>query len=282
MEDFTLKQYETLIWSISRYLKTLNKSIQEIPETYQQVIYRLVDKVKMKTASMKPRGVAFAIESIANLEYKNEDTFKKLERVVISKLDEFIPHYLVKVLNSYYKVGYGSGELYDKLINGTIKAMTESEGGEGLKYSDMLRFFEIFPEVSYIYDNSMNDELYKVFVQKISSVMKDKKFPTEDVSRVFNILVRISPYQPQFKTQAQAEPTMRFLAELIGRIRHSIYNIPKEHFSLTLCNLLEYQQPEIAAKFVFILQEVTKQGKLMEEFPDVKDRIRLFWSLMQL
>jgi len=27
MEDFTLKQYETLIWSMSRYLKTLNKSI---------------------------------------------------------------------------------------------------------------------------------------------------------------------------------------------------------------------------------------------------------------
>jgi hypothetical protein len=153
----------------------------------------------MKTASMKPRGVAFAIESIANLEYKNEDTFKKMEKVVISKLDDFIPHYMVKVLNSYYKMGYGSGELYDKLINGIIKAMSESEGGEGLKYSDMLRFFEIFPEVSYIFENIMSEELYKVFVQKISTVMKDKKFPTEDVSRVFNILVRISPYQPQFK-----------------------------------------------------------------------------------
>lgn len=73
---------------------------------------------------MKPRGVAFAIESIANLDYKNEDTYKKMEKVVISKLDDFIPHYLVKVLNSYYKVGFGSGELYDKLINGIIKAMS--------------------------------------------------------------------------------------------------------------------------------------------------------------
>ena len=155
---------------------------------------------------MKPRGVAFAIESIANLDYKSEETFKKLEKVVISKFDDFIPHYMVKVLASYYKMGYGSGELYDKLINGIIKAMNENEHGEGLKYSDMLRFFEIFPEVSYIFDSSMNEELYKVFVIKISQVMKDKKFPTEDVARVFSILVRISPYQPQFSNPKDAEP----------------------------------------------------------------------------
>jgi hypothetical protein len=72
---------------------------------------------------MKPRGVAFAIESISNLDYRNEDTFKKLEKVVISKFDDFIPHYMVKVLAAYYKMGYGSGELYDKLINGVVKAM---------------------------------------------------------------------------------------------------------------------------------------------------------------
>jgi hypothetical protein len=69
---------------------------------------------------------------------------------------------------------------------------------------------------------------------------------------------------------------------MIGRIRHSIYDIPKDHFTLTLCNLLEYQQPEIAGKFVFIIQEVSKQGKLLQEFTDVQDKIRLFWSLMQL
>jgi hypothetical protein len=69
---------------------------------------------------MKPRGVAFAIESISSLGYKNEEIFKRLERVVISKIDEFIPHYMVKVLSSYYKMGYGSGELYDKLISSII------------------------------------------------------------------------------------------------------------------------------------------------------------------
>ena len=46
--------------------------------------------------------------------------------------------------------------------------------------------------------------------------------------------------------------------------------------------MLESQQPDIASKFVFIFQEVAKQGRLIEEFSDTKDRIRLFWSLMQI
>ena len=79
---------------------------------------------------------------------------------MLSKIDEFIPHYIVKVLNSYYKIGFGSGELYDKLINQLVQSMTS----ESLKYSDMIRFFEILPEVSYIYENTMNEELYTLFV----------------------------------------------------------------------------------------------------------------------
>lgn len=73
----------------------------------------------MKSPSMRPRSVAFTIESIANLNYKDEETFKRLEKVVFSKLDEFIPHYIVKIMSSYYKIGFGSGELYDKLISKT-------------------------------------------------------------------------------------------------------------------------------------------------------------------
>lgn len=82
--------------------------------------------------------------------HRDEATYKRLEKVVLSKLDDFIPHYLVKVLSAYYLLGYGSGELYDKLISGLVKQL------EALKYSDCLRFFEIFPEVSYIYDSTMS------------------------------------------------------------------------------------------------------------------------------
>lgn len=94
--------------------------MNELPAPYQLVINEIIDRVKTKAPSMKPRGVAFAIESIANLDYRHEETFKRLEKVVISKIDDFIPHYYVKVLHAYYKMGYGSGELYDKLLNGVI------------------------------------------------------------------------------------------------------------------------------------------------------------------
>lgn len=150
----------------------------------------LIQKVKTKAPSMKPRGVAFVIESIANVDYQSEETFRTLEKVVFSKLDDFIPHYLVKILDSYYQVGYGSGELYDKIINSIVKSIHDTS----IKYSDILKFFEIYPEVTYIYENSMSEEMYTLFTQKIQGVIKDKKFPTEDVCRVFNILVRISSY----------------------------------------------------------------------------------------
>ena len=58
----------------------------------------------------------------------------------------------------------------------------------------MIRFFEVFPNVSYIYEHTMNTELYQIFMKRIKQVITNSKFPTEDLCRVFNILVRISPY----------------------------------------------------------------------------------------
>ena len=72
---------------------------------------------------MKPRGVAFAIESFANLGVQDPEVFSRMERVTLAKLDDFIPHYIVKVLHSFYKMGYGSGELYDQLINRVMTSM---------------------------------------------------------------------------------------------------------------------------------------------------------------
>jgi hypothetical protein len=47
---------------------------------------------------MRPRGIAFAVEAIANLNFNNELVFTRVERVILAKIDEFIPHYIVKVL----------------------------------------------------------------------------------------------------------------------------------------------------------------------------------------
>jgi hypothetical protein len=65
----------------------------------------LIEKVKIKSASMKPRGVAFALESITNLQYFNPDLYKWFEKVIHSKMDDFISHYNVKILNSFSIAG---------------------------------------------------------------------------------------------------------------------------------------------------------------------------------
>ena len=161
-------------------------------------------------------------------------------------MDEFIPHYLVKILVAYTHAGHGSGELFDSLISSVIKAMG-SEDESSVKYTDMIRFFEVFPNVSYIYDHTMNTALYKVFMAKIGQVITNNRFPTDDLCRIFNILVRISPYS-QFNDQATFN-------ELIGRMRHSLFNVPKEHFATTIANMIELQQPNLAAKMATILLE---------------------------
>ena len=42
----------------------------------------------------------------------------------------------------------------------------------------MIRFFEVFPNVTYIYDHTMNSELYKIFMKRIKEVLSNSKFPT--------------------------------------------------------------------------------------------------------
>ena len=84
-----------------------------------------------------------------------------------------------------------------------------------MKYSDMIRFFEVYPDVTYIYDSTMSVELHDAFLAKLKSVIGDKKMPVEDVCRAFNILVRMSAYsgfnqQDVYKT-------------ILGRLRHSLH-----------------------------------------------------------
>ena len=58
----------------------------------------------------------------------------------------------------------------------------------------MVKFLEVFPKVTYIYEHTMTKELYSAFLARVKEVINDKKMPTEDLCRVFNILVRIAPY----------------------------------------------------------------------------------------
>jgi hypothetical protein len=85
--------------------------------------------------------------------------------------------------------------------------------------------------------------------------------------------VRISPYS-QFNDQST-------FTELIGRMRHSLFNVPKDHFASTLANMIELQQPNLAAKLATILLEHPSfPAQVTTEFKSHEERILIFWSLM--
>lgn len=120
LEDFTTNQLELVLWSLSRKhlahhqaLQGYKSKLDHYNEHHQLILRRLCKQVTQKSPSMKPRGIAFATESLCNLGYLDKESFEKIERVTLAKLDDFNHHYTVKMLSAFYKMGYGSNEFYD-------------------------------------------------------------------------------------------------------------------------------------------------------------------------
>ncbi len=78
----------------------------------------------------------------------------------------------------------------------------------------------------------MNTELHAIFLTKVKEIIKQKTLPTEDLCRIFDILVKTTAF-------ASAD-NLTVVHEVLGRLRHSLLDIPKEIFPLTLCNLIEF------------------------------------------
>jgi hypothetical protein len=97
-----------LLWSIS---KRLNDKCH-YPDKLSTTGSMIMKKVISKSSSMKPRGLAFAVEAISLLPTAGDDEFNKLEKVVLSKIKEFIPHYYIKIMLAFSNAGQGSGELF--------------------------------------------------------------------------------------------------------------------------------------------------------------------------
>lgn len=78
----------------------------------------------------------------------------------------------------------------------------------------------------------MTTDLHAILISKVKEIIKQKTLPTEDLCRIFDILV---------KTTAFASPdNLTVVHEVLGRLRHSMHDIPKDLFPLTLCNLMEF------------------------------------------
>ena len=95
----------------------------------------------------------------------------------------------------------------------------------------MIRFFEVYPDVTYIFDSTMSNEIHEAFLAKLNTVIDAKRLPMEDLCRVLNILVRLSAYS-RFDDQ-------KTYSKLLIRLRHSLHAVPKEHFTNTMASLVE-------------------------------------------
>jgi hypothetical protein len=68
----------------------------------------------------------------------------------------------------------------------------------------------------------MNSELHSVFLSKVKEIIKTKSLPTEDICRIFNILVTITAFA--------SKDEVAVLNDVLARLRANILAIPKEIF----------------------------------------------------
>jgi hypothetical protein len=101
-----------------------------------------------------------------------------------------------------------------------------------LKYSDLIKFFEVYPKVTHIYQHTMNSELHGAFLRKLEGPMQDARFPMKDLCRILDILVTVAPYA--------SRDSDKVVMGILTMLKKNIYGIPKEHFTSTMANLLEF------------------------------------------
>jgi hypothetical protein len=84
--------------------------------------------------------------------------FEKLEKVVLIKLNDFTNHDLVAVLHRFYEMRKGSEEFYEKVMGKLLKRRKQ------LRDNEFIKFFVIFPKVTYFYENNMNEQIWNDYL----------------------------------------------------------------------------------------------------------------------
>lgn len=75
IDQFTIAQLETLIWAVS---KRNQAQFAENIDLVKKASLAVIDRVRIKAPSMKARGVAFAIEAIANINVEENSESEEL------------------------------------------------------------------------------------------------------------------------------------------------------------------------------------------------------------
>lgn len=74
--EFTVKQLEIVVWAISKRMQSEfdEPMTQEARQLRTECIQRLCEVLKLRSASMKARGVSFAVEAITQFYQVGKDS----------------------------------------------------------------------------------------------------------------------------------------------------------------------------------------------------------------
>ena len=274
---FDIRQLETLFWTLTR--KQLPFS-QLIEDTYSRMLYKaLMNSIYKRCVSMKARGLKYILNGLSNINFSKShipkdlefdftmnEFYDRLEKVIVSKLNDFVNHDLVEVLWSFHNLKVGTDSLYSKIFQKLIDRKTT------LRPAEFIKFFRIFPQLEYIYQNNISDDLWDAYCNTVSSQIYKKSLPFNELLEVFSTYTIID------RTVGHS----KLFYNMVNQIRGSVYKIPAEHFTMTLFWLMESQIFDVADKFIPIVQKLAENNQIMHVFKTKKDCIRLLWCLATL
>lgn len=120
---------------------------------------------------MKSRGVKYVIVGLQSafpqgklpteigLNFNPNELYDRLEKVILSKLDDFTSHDLVYVLEVFFGLKQGSDRFYEKVFHALMDRKST------LRPIEFIKLMQILPNIQYIYENSMNSDLWKAYLE---------------------------------------------------------------------------------------------------------------------
>lgn len=194
MNDINVRQIETLYWALTRDKKLFESCLED--DTFSKMLVKsLLNNVFKKLASMKSRGITYIANGLKNVtnsgklfkdiefEFSQEEFIDRIEKTTLTKLNDFVNHDLILMLSCFSELKQGSSTFYEKLISRLIERRSE------LKTAEFIKLFQILPEFPHIYENNMNELLWKDFIECVSKPIYKKTMPAEELAKTLIIIV---------------------------------------------------------------------------------------------
>jgi len=125
---------------------------------------------------MNARGIKYITNGLSNINFRNQnipaeidldftpdELYDRIEKIIISKIDDFVNHDLVNILTDFHSLKVGSSKFYTKIVQKLIDRQ------ETLRPVEFIKFFSIFPELGYIYQNNMSSTLWDTYLNRVAS-----------------------------------------------------------------------------------------------------------------